>query len=76
MAASRRGAHDADLQLALHLKQNYSEWKLDQEEKIRGPRCLSIGGLESESTAFAALLSIRESGLLLRLCATPIHHSG
>jgi len=57
---------DADLQFALHLKQNYSEWKPDQEEKIGAHDAYQLVASNPNQPPLRLYFD-KESGLLLRL---------
>jgi len=57
---------DADLQFALHLKQNYSEFKADQPEKIAARDAYQLLA-SSPNQPPLRLYFDQESGLLLRL---------
>jgi photosynthetic reaction center cytochrome c subunit len=57
---------DADLQFALHLKQNYNELKPDQAEKIAGHDAYQLVASNPNQPPLRLYFD-RESGLLLRL---------
>jgi len=57
---------DADLQFALHLKQNYSELKPDQAEKIAGHDAYQLVASNPNQPPLRLYFD-KESGLLLRL---------